>query len=125
MANEFTMTGLLKIDKGFQQDIKNVSNLRITQIGDGSAGGVQNIGTSAEAIDLGDVSTLGLYFFRNLDPIGGNFVEIGQDSGGGFEVYEKLLPGEFTVGRFGVLAGTLQAKADTAAIELQYKIYEA
>ena len=122
MADEFTMTGLLKIDKGFKQDTKNVSNLRLDQTGDGSAGGGQNIGTSAEAIDLGDVSTLGLYFFRNIDDA--NFVEIGQDSGGGFEAFLKLKAGEFSVGRFSTLPGTLQAKADTAAIELQYTIYE-
>ena len=123
MANEFTMTGLLKIDKGFKQDTKNVSNLRLDQTGDGSVGGGQNIGTSAEAIDLGDVSTLGLYYFRNLDDT--NFVEIGQDvGGGGFEAFLKLKAGEFSVGRFAALPGTLQAKADTAAVELQYTIYE-
>jgi len=37
MADEFTVSTLLRISKGFQQDIKNVANLRITQTGDGSA----------------------------------------------------------------------------------------
>lgn len=127
MADEFTVSSLLRINKGFQQDTKNVSNLKITQTGDGSAGGVQNIGTSAEAIDVGDVSTLGLAWFRNLEAVGGNFVQIGMDVGGaGFEEFIKLLPGE-PAGPFRldlVATGVLQAKADTAAVELQYMIYE-
>lgn len=127
MADEFTVSSLLRISKGFQQDIKNASNIRITQTGDGSAGGVQNIGTSAEAIDLGDVVTTGLCWFRNLDPVDGNFVQLGMDvGGGGFEEFIKILPGE-PCGPFRldmVATGVLQAKADTAAIELQYIIYE-
>ena len=124
MANEFTVSALLKIDKGFLTDTKNTSNLKVDQTGDGAAGGVQNIGTSAEAIDVGDVSTLGLAYFRNLDDT--NFVQIGQDiGGGGFNEFFKLLAGEVALMRLDLAAtGVLQAKADTAAIELQYMIYE-
>jgi hypothetical protein len=124
MADEFTVSTLLRINKGFQQDTKSVTNLKVTQVGDGSAGGVQNVGTSAEAIDVGDVSTLGLAWFRNLDAT--NFVQVGQDvGGGGFEEFFKLLAGETALMRLDLAAtGVLQAKADTAAIELQYIIYE-
>ena len=121
---DFTVTTLLKVDKGFLQDTKNAANIQIDQTGDGAAGGVQNVGTSAEAIDLGDVSTPGLAFFRNLDAT--NFVQLGMDVGGaGFEEFIKLLPGEPALMRLDLVAtGVLQAKADTAAIELQYVIYE-
>ena len=124
MTDEFTMSGLLKIDKDFLVDQKVVSNLRLDQTGDGAVGGVQNIGTSAEAIALGDVSDPGLYFFRNLDP--DNYVEIGMAVGGGaFEKMDRIRPGGIKIGELDLVAtGVLQAKADTAAIELQYKIYE-
>ena len=127
MADEFTVSGTLKIVKGFLEDSKKVTNLSITQTGDGAAGGVQNIGTSAEALEMGDVSTEGMFWFRNLAAAGGNFVQIGQDvSAGGFEEFLKLNPGEFALGRLDLATGgVLQAKADTGAVELQYMIYEA
>lgn len=127
MANEITMTGVVKMAKGFLNDTDSVSNFQIDQTGDGAVGGVQNIGTAAEAIAMGDVVTPGIFFFRNLEAAGGNFVQIGQDvGGGGFEEFLKLMPGEFAIGRLDLAAtGVLQAKADTGAIELQYKIYEA
>jgi len=127
MGDEFTISSLLKIDKTFLKDTKQVSNLKISQTGDGAAGGVQNIGTSAEAIDIGDISTPGLCWFRNLAAVGGNYVQIGMDVGGaGFEEFIRLLGGE-TAGPFRldmVATGVLQAKADTGAVELQYVIYE-
>jgi len=124
MANEITVSALLKIDKNFLKDQKNVSNLKVTQTGDGAVGGVQNVGTSAEAIALGDVSTPGYAFFRNLDDT--NYIQVGQDvGGGGFEEFFRLLSGEVALMRIDLAAtGVLQAKADTAACELQYKIYE-
>jgi hypothetical protein len=126
MADEFTVQATLKISKGFEQDSKTTGNITISQTGDGSIGGSPSIGTTAEAIDVGDLTTLGLAWFRNLEAVGGNFVQIGQDvGGGGFEEFCKLLPGEPALMRLDLAAtGVLQAKADTAAVQIQYKIYE-
>ena len=127
MADEFTVSGTLKIVNGFFEDSKKVTSLSIDQTGKGAAGGVQNIGTSAEAIDMGDVGTEGMFWFRNVEAVDGNFVQIGQDvSAGGFEEFLKLNPGEFALGRLDLATGgVLQAKADSGAVELQYMIYEA
>lgn len=79
--------------------------------------GVQDIGTTEEALALGDVATDGGAFFaRNLDAT--NFVEIGRT--GSYVV--KLLPGEFCF-LSGVSDKDLYAKADTAAVKLAYCLF--
>jgi hypothetical protein len=77
---------------------------------------VQNIGTSDEALALGDVTTPGWCVFQNLDDT--NFVEIGV---GSFTAFLKLKPGELCLCRLGTTAP--RAQADTAAIDLFYIIY--
>lgn len=77
---------------------------------------VQNIGTSDEALALGDVTTPGWAVFQNLDDT--NFVEIGV---GSFTAFLKLKPGEQCLCRLGTTAP--RAKADTAAVDLFYIIY--
>lgn len=85
--------------------------------------GVQSVGTTKEAIDIGDVnaSDLGWAFFRNTDAT--NFVEIGVDEGGTFVAFAKLLPNEWCVVPCSP-AKTYQGKADTAAVEVEYAILE-
>ena len=77
---------------------------------------VQNIGTSDEALALGDVTTPGWSVFQNLDDT--NFVEIGV---GSFTPFLKLKPTEQCLVRLGTTAP--RAQADTAAIDLFYIIY--
>lgn len=48
----------------------------------------QNVGTSQEAINLGDVSTLGIMILVNLDPT--NYIEVKHATGG--TVIAKLFP---------------------------------
>ncbi len=68
-----------------------------------------------------DVSTLGVALFRNLDAT--NYVEVGIDVAAAFYPFVKLLPGEAWPMRMGTLAP--YAKANTAAVRLQYDIYDA
>lgn len=81
--------------------------------------GVQDIGTSEEALALGDVSAGGGAFYaRNLDAT--NFVEIGLT--GSYVI--KLLPGEFCF-LSGVSSQNLYARANTAAVKLAYALFSA
>ena len=83
-------------------------------------GQVQDIGFSAhEALVLGDVVTPGFAWFHNLD--GTNFVEIGIDVGATFYPFIKLLAGQNTCCWMGTAAP--YAKADTAAVELDYVLH--
>lgn len=81
--------------------------------------GVQTIGTSEEAIALGDVATDGGAFYaRNLDDT--NYVEIGLT--GSYVI--KLLPGEFCF-LSGVSDKDLYARANTAAVQIAYALFSA
>jgi len=81
---------------------------------------VQNIGTTEEALDLGDVTVPGIAIFENLDDT--NYVEIGSKPAATFYPLVKVKPGEKYILRLGVTAPF--AKADTAAVELDYRIYD-
>lgn len=75
---------------------------------------VQNIGTSEETLALGDVSPSGYAIFYNLDAT--NYVEVGKAT----TVYAlKLKPGEFAMLRLDAWS-TIYAKANTAAVDLEY-----
>lgn len=86
------------------------------------AAGVPNIGFAAhEALVMQDVSSAGWARFENLDST--NFIQIGVDSGGTFIPFLKLLAGEYTFVRLATSAP--YAKADTAAVKLDYEIFQA
>lgn len=80
--------------------------------------GVQNVGTSAEAIGLGDIGTAGWFFIKNLDTT--NYVEVLDAVAG--DACLKLKAGEFACGRFGAAAPAV--KANTAACNVEYLIIE-
>lgn len=83
--------------------------------------GVQNIGTTYEAIDLATMASDGgpAYFFNRDDT---NFVEIGREISAAFEAFAKIPP---LTGAFlpGVSDKDLFAKADTATVDLEYAIF--
>jgi len=75
---------------------------------------VQNIGTAEETLGLGDVTPAGYAVFLNLDA--SNYVELGKATG----VYVlKLKAGEFALMRLDTWS-TIYAKANTAAVNLEY-----
>lgn len=123
MANEITVTAKLTLDNGdFEQEM-SASRIQVTQANLGGIHQVQNIGTTYEAIALGDVSTEGYCMFRNLDST--NFVQIGLDAGAALTPVIRVDPGE-TAGPFQIdAAATLYAEADTAACNVEVMILEA
>lgn len=111
----YSATGAPDINIAAQQVSQTLtSNLRVQ--------GVQNIGTSYEVVDLATVASDGgpAYFFNRDDT---NFVEIGREISAAFEAFAKLPP---LTGAFlpGVSDKDLFAKADTAAVDLEYAIWE-
>ena len=120
MADEIKITIKGKVTNGEYKTDWNFSQFSVNQAASGAASGVQSIGTSAENIAVGDVSTAGYLFIKNLDAT--NYVDIGKDNTG-FVAVGKLKAGEMCCFR---VAGstTIQLKADTAACKVQYLLLE-
>lgn len=94
---------------GLEFDVSGTEYVRLTQ----------SIGTSAEAIDLGqDIGTAGYMFVKNRDAT--NYVTIRMGSSGADVI--KLKAGE--VALFRLAASTPYAIADTAACVIEYIIVE-
>lgn len=114
MANEIGLSGGLSVVIS-GSTVRGQCSLSINQAGTESIQNVQTIGTTTEALNLGDVTTPGYLFVKNLDAT--NFIRIGLvtavTSGNAFLT---LLPGE------GVPVCTRQtviyAIADTAPCDL-------
>ena len=120
MADEFKLTIRSKhSNAGYKSDWFN-SQLSITQNSAGVASGVQSVGTTAENISSGDITTPGYLHLKNLDTT--NFVEFGVDNTG-FVAVGKLEAGEEAVFRVAD-ATTIQLKADTASCNVAYQLLE-
>ena len=117
MANEITINLKMSVANGFLTQRMDPGTLFADMSGTAAAGGAQDIGTSGEAIDVGDVATAGYAFFRNCGPT--NFVELGTGTTT-FVAFAKLKAGEAGLFRLGTNAPT--ARANTAAVKLQYLI---
>lgn len=117
MANEITINLKMSVANGFLTQRMDPGTLFADMSGTAAAGGAQDIGTSGEAIAIGDVATAGYAYFRNCGPT--NFVELGTGTTT-FVAFAKLKAGEAAVFRLGTNAPT--ARANTAAVKLQYLI---
>jgi hypothetical protein len=122
MADEVTLTAKLSVSNGNYADSAAQNRNTVDQANIGGIHGVQNIGTTYEAIALGEVSTEGYAFFRNLDTT--NFVQLGIDGGASLTPFIRLNAGETALFRIDAGA-TLYALADTAAVDLEVFILEA
>ena len=119
MADEITAQFYLKFDKTNATPQMSPSSQSVDVTGSNYAQGTQEIGTSAEAIRLGDIGTPGYIMAHNLDST--NYIEIGYDDTG-FKPTVKLKPDEWAL--FRLAPATPQAKADTAACDLEYLLIE-
>jgi len=121
MANEITYTGGLTVANGAHTPPSISESGTADQAAIGLVHNVQSIGTSAEALVTGDISTAGWAFFKNLDST--NFVTL-FDADSASEDLIKILAGD-SAGPFNLGTKTISAKADTATCKLEYWIYEA
>lgn len=121
MANEIAATFVLKIRKdGYKFDL-NLGKTLIDQATVGEGGpGIQRVGTSAETIAEGDITTMHYCFMENLDDT--NFVTVGVDDTGQ-KTFMKFLPGDWAF--FPLAPGiVIKATADTAECKFRAIIWE-
>lgn len=121
MANEISLGVSLQVSNDpYVLTINKSKSIDCAYIGEG--GGVQIIGTSAETVDLGDISYPGYVYLENLDST--NYVDYGPDSGG-MVTMGRLLAGECAVLRLAPSGVTLKAQANTADVKLLVRCLEA
>lgn len=121
MANTLTLTAAVKFQldgQALPYELLRINGQQESVTSNLMAGGIQNIGTSAENLNFGEVSTPGYAVFVNLDDT--NFVELGWDDTG-FVGAVKILKGQFAIIPLNP-SRTWQAKADTAACDLYYRV---
>lgn len=116
MANEITLTAKLLYAKGGTSVSLGVEGLAITVSGSRFIHHRQQIGTTEEALDLGDLATGGYFVGVNRDTT--NFVEI--RSGTGATDLVRLNAGEACAFRMSGDASAPFAIANTAAVELEF-----
>lgn len=118
MANELTVSSGVRYNDGASTDFQRsfVDSVDLATLRHNHA--IHNVGTSEEAMLLGDVSTLGYCWLRNLD--GTNFVEV--RTGTGAAKFVKCKAGEVQCFRFGSGVTAPYIVADTAACQVEYLI---
>ena len=121
MANEIILGFTAQIVNGAFRDSFQPGQLQVDQANIGRGGYTQSVGTSEEVVDFGDISTNGYMILRNLDDT--NYVLYGPESAGAMVVLGKLKPGEVAILRVAPTV-VMRAKADTAAVLLDVRLYE-
>ena len=123
MADEIRINVTFRVENGYFKDAPPIGQILADQNNPGRGGHVQSIGSGAEEdIDVGDVSTLGWALLRNIDPT--NYVTWGPKTGGVMVPVGRIRPGKVALWELepGII---LRAQADTAAVKLDVRIYEA
>lgn len=118
MADEVTGIATMQFAKGNVSALKRTLSFSVDVSGDKYVSNVQEIGTSEEALEVGDVATAGWMWGRNLDST--NFIKLRMGSGAADLV--KVKAGEPFL--FRLAGNTPYAIADTAACDLEYTIVE-
>jgi len=117
MSNELSVTAKVNFSKGGAKVTRAITDF-VDVSGDAFTHEVQEVGTSEEQLAQGaDLGTPGYVLAINLDDT--NYVEIGSTTG----VYDiKLKAGEIALWRHN--SATIYAKANTAAVNVEYLIVE-
>lgn len=118
MANELTLNLLADFLKGDVDEEFHVSGDQVTVTGTKCLKNVQTIGTSAEQLYVGDMTTPGYMICRNMDAT--NYLEI-RDGSAGADVI-KLKAGESAC--FRLATTNPYAIANTDSCALQYMVVE-
>jgi hypothetical protein len=119
MANEVTFSVSLKATKN-NATVNQTANLTADMTGTQMTQATQNIGTTAELVDFGDITGAPQFvLIRNLDAT--NFVEVGGDSG--LTVFKIKIP----AGKANLVSPSavpLYAKANAAPVNIQLTAVE-
>jgi len=115
MANELTLNATFSYSKsGTVLSLKPAVSVDVS--GSVALHNRQSVGTSEEALQLGDVTSLGYCIVINRDAT--NFVEVRP--GTGVADLVKVRPGKFVVLDFADGVTAPYVVADTAAVEIEY-----
>lgn len=117
MANELTIGMSLEYEKGLKTISKAISNLPITVTGTVTKEGVQSVGSSEEAIDLGGVSAGGYCFLRNLSENGSAYLSVRQATSASDLI--RMGPGEFCLFRLDDDATAPYVIASSGSIDME------
>lgn len=119
MANEISVNMTLNALKGSVSLNRSLSKT-IDWATARTSGGVQNIGTTHEALGISaDITTNGWSYCVNLDPT--NYVEIGIVTGGTFFPLARCNAGEPAFFRL-AQGVTPYARANTAAVDMEFGV---
>lgn len=122
MANEIKVTVNGTVTNGKYSNEFKPGTLSFDQAAVGAHAPVVSVGTSEEDLSIGDVSTPGWLFLRNLDAT--NYVDYGGKSTGGTMVaLGRIKAGDVAVLRMNPSA-TLRWKANTSAVKVQALLLE-
>lgn len=119
MANELTITASLKFDKSTKSAEAGKAGLQLDVAGGDYIAKTQSVGTSQEALVIGEISTPGYIFIRNLDAT--NYINVRNGSGGADVV--KVRAGG--VALFELCTATPFVIAYNAPVEIEYTLIEA
>ena len=123
MANEIKASVRLSVTKGNLKLAYGGTTLAEDMAGSkGGNPGTVNIGTSAELISLGDITSAGYCYIRNLDAT--NYVEIGPTSGGALVPMLRLKAGQEALMPL-TPSVALRGQANTAACDVLIAVIEA
>ena len=117
MANEISESLQFSVANGDHNPGQINYSKQIDQSASGSIEGVWKVGTSVEALSMGDVTTPGRSYFRNLDST--NFVTFGTTT---TQHFIRLNAGESQIVRLATTS--CYGQADTAEVKVQYRILE-
>ena len=117
MANTFAGTVNFQLDNGSDKQTWNPPRFSNTPSTFNYHRTVWTVGTSAETMPAGDVSSERWLFLKNLDTT--NYVTVGPDSGGNQINMLKLLPGDISGPIALDPAATIKATANTAACKVE------
>lgn len=122
MANTLNLSVTGNWNQGNLTDSWNLVLGALTLNAQGQTGGIQNIGTSEENLNAGDLTTNGFLFIANLDPT--NYVDWGMSDSGTMKAWGRLKPGlvasSFACGYVGP-GVAIRLKANTSACNVLYK----
>jgi hypothetical protein len=120
MAKELKVSGRMDYDDGDTRVAFDPGVLKIDSAGKQHVHTSQNVGTTEEALAVGDLTLLGWVMFFNHDPT--NYVEI--RAGSGLADFLRIEPRETSGPMRLAQDATLYAIADTAGVKLEYLIVE-
>lgn len=126
MADEIQISARLYAAKGGAYLGSETTTATLDMAGTHMASGTQAIGTgSDEALDIpADVTGNRWLLVKSLEAEGGNYIELGTATGGSFtgSVFGRV-PGGGAVLLY--VTGTIYAKANTASVNIDWKVCQA